>query len=629
MHAVVFWLFLSLFFFPQQATAYGLDPTLPLRLDVVLLEQKAQHLIAATLTPEPGYYYYAQNSEAGRPTRLGLFSGSQPLESPVRYPIPQPQRDVFSGKIVDAYAGELSIFLDVPPDADPTDLHLGVSLLLCSQQHCIPVDAAILLSNLPPGEWTDVLRQGWQASLPGKPLAALPRNASPPAETAPTLPFGQLALTLSASTDVLPLSPLGTAPHSWEFTPRLDDPATEPASLGMALFWGLLAGLILNIMPCVLPVLALKMSALLHIAEPDERDERDEPDKLGRTTLRTFREHNLFFALGALVWFSLLALTVSLLGLTWGGLFQHPPIVAGLTILVCLLGLSMLGLCTLPIIDLKAGISGSPRSQAFFTGMTATLLATPCSGPLLGGVLAWSAMQSPLITFLVFFSMGLGMSIPYIVFAIWPGTVRFLPRPGNWLHVLERVIGIFLLGTSLYLLLILPQNWSLGLTAALTLLACALAWRKTRRPSRLMPSILAGGLTLWLILPASSLLSRESRLWESFTTETFFAALGHELILVQFTADWCPNCKALEMTTLNPARLRDWQQRHKVRLFKLDMTLPGPDQERLLRALNSISIPLTALFPAGDQARSPVILRDVYTPSRLEAALSATAKESQ
>ncbi len=608
-----FFLLFCILFVPAAARAQGLDPSLPLHLELSTLDDSGRTLVAAVLTPDPGYYLYAQDSADGRPTRLGLFRDGQPLPGEVRYPAPVSRKDAVSGKTVSAYSGRVPIFLFPPEDVDRENLRLGLSLLLCSAQHCVPVDAVVDVPVALTEPWPEGLHEALQASSPGQALTVLPRALSGAAGKA--LPSVSLTQP-PAMSGVTPLEvrPLTPGKESWDFSPRPDDPATEPTNLGMALFWGLLAGLILNVMPCVLPVIALKMSALLHTAGG------------GEAPLRRFREHNLFFAAGALVWFSLLALAISLLGLTWGGLFQYPPVVAGLALIVCLLGLSMLGLCTLPIIDLKAGTSGSPRSQAFFTGMTATLLATPCSGPLLGGVLAWSALQTPLVTFMVFFSMGVGMALPYVFFATFPRAVRFLPRPGNWLFALEFLVGLFLIGTTVYLLLILPANWSPALVVAFTLLACVLSWRKAPRISRLIAPLLAGGAALWLVLPATSLHARESQIWEPFTTEAFFEALGKEPVLVQFTADWCPNCKALEMTTLGPERLGDWKRRYGLRLFKVDMTLPDADQEALLRAMNSISIPLTALFPQGGQARSPVILRDVYTPARLEAALQALAR---
>jgi Thiol:disulfide interchange protein len=531
------------------------------------------------------------------------------------------------------------MFVQLPPDVSGT-VKLGLSLLACSPEHCIPVNALLDVPVTLPDD-PRYTAASWENAHPGEALRKAPAAAAGLRTPPGGFPSHQVELPgLSpGAAPAMQGSPLVALPdayeeHAWRFTPRPDTPHSDPSGLLSALFWGMVAGLVLNIMPCVLPVLTLKLSALLHAA--GEHHER----------IRRFREHNLFFAAGVMTWFGLLALAVSLFGLTWGGLFQYPAVVACLASLVCLLGLSMLDICTLPIIDLKAGRSGSPRSQAYFTGITATLLATPCSGPLLGGVLAWSAMQPPLIVFIIFIGTGLGMSVPYLLFSLWPKAVALLPRPGKWLFVLERFVGIFLLGTATYLLLILPAGWAPALAVSYSLLACVFTWRRAVREKKPRPLFraaipLALGLLLagWLIQrpygPAHFASGSEEvgqqldSPWEVFTPETFSEALGRDPILMQFTADWCPNCKVLEMTTLSPARLRELKARYGLRLLLVDMTGADPDRERLLRSLDSISIPLTALFIPGPEADRPVLLRDTYTPARLEAALATFLKETE
>lgn len=179
----------------------------------------------------------------------------------------------------------------------------------------------------------------------------------------------------------MPEAPL--SPDEWRFTPRFPQESLEPTALGTALFLGLLAGLILNVMPCVLPVLTMKVSALLSSSGYETEGQR----------LAHFREHNVLFAAGILTWFLVLAFCVGALGLAWGGLFQNTHLVYGLLILVFLLSLSLFDVFTLPVLDFKVGASRNPKTQAYLTGLVATLLATPCSGPLLGGVLGWAALQ--------------------------------------------------------------------------------------------------------------------------------------------------------------------------------------------------------------------------------------------
>ncbi|MDR2727469.1 MAG: hypothetical protein LBC10_05715, partial [Deltaproteobacteria bacterium] len=556
------------------------DTPLTVRLEYARSEQ-ARPLLVAVLTPHTEYYTYAHHGDSLLPTRVGLIAASRPLtdaDAAVRYPPGVVRRDALSGKDVAAYTGPAPVFLTLPPaDLERSEsrhhltnaatLSLRVSLLLCSAAHCIPVDEIFPLPPLPDADALPFILDtpwitAWNDSVPGVLLT------DPPADASLSLSLPALPLVAVPGTSDLERSEsrrhatAAPAP-GWDFKPIQANASIEPTGLATALFWGLLAGLILNVMPCVLPVLTLKMLTLLGPAGADG----DDPDRL-----RRFREHNLLFAAGVLTWFALLAGAISLLDLTWGGLFQYAGALSVLAGLTGLLALSMLDLCTLPIIDLKLGPATptSPRGQAYLAGLTATLLATPCSGPLLGGVLAWSASRPPLVVLAVLLGTGCGMSLPYLLFAARPSAVNLLPRPGPWLAWLERGVGLFLLATTLWLLTILPRATALILASGLIVLLLVLILRRSRRMGRsplpsLAVALLCGLPCLWILNGPHEAPEQNRAVWEPFTPESFAQALGQDRVLLEFTADWCPNCKALELTTLSPEHVRDWKKRYNLR----------------------------------------------------------------
>ena len=221
------------------------------------------------------------------------------------------------------------------------------------------------------------------------------------------------------------------------------------------------------------------------------------------------------------------------------------------------------------------------------------------------------------------------MALPYLLFCIWPNMARILPRPGPWMHVFERVVGFFLLGTALYLLSILPVEKHMHVLSVLLLVSlCAWLWGQfcgvSAPPLRRRVAGIAGGLLLlaaivWVLRPVAPLPQ-----WREFSPEYFTAQMGKKPMLLEFTADWCPNCKFMEATVLTDERLRAWQARYGMELIRVDLTNANAYAVRLLEALGSKSIPLTALFPAGDGASSPLVLRDVYGVQSLEKAMNET-----
>ncbi|MCK9240237.1 cytochrome c biogenesis protein CcdA [Desulfocurvus sp.] len=553
------------------------------------------------LTLEESFHAYANPPGAtGMPTSLRLREGEAGPPLAVLYPPGTQEPDVFEPKLtVNTYHGTVPLF--VPLELDPgerLDLRGTLALAACSDKNCWPLRAEVALTHDGPlAELPDAQFTFWFPLYSS--LTAADQTLDPLAAAAPGL-------------ETRP----GAAAVLARLEPRYLAPGLEVTGLGLALVLAFLAGLVLNFMPCVLPVVSLKLSGLLAggaEADPDAR-------------IRAFREHNLYFSAGVLLYFLALGGALAALGLAWGQLFQSPAVVLGLTVAVFALALSLFGLYSLPVVDLKAGRSGSPRAQALFTGVLATLLATPCSGPFLGGVLGWVLLQRPEVVLAVFLSLGLGMASPFLLMAARPGLARLLPRPGAWMRHLERGVGFFLLGTCVYLLSILPGDtlvpalallWAVGLAAWMWGGWTGLSDPPLRR-ALVRAAALAVVAAAWFLLLAPAGPRAD---WEPYDEAAFRAALGNEPVLLDFTADWCPNCKLLEHTALAPENLARWQRRWGLRLMQVDMTRETPGHLELLRALGSQSIPVVAVFPAGADSLRPLVLRDLFTSGQMDAAL--------
>ncbi|WP_165076578.1 MULTISPECIES: cytochrome c biogenesis protein CcdA [unclassified Desulfovibrio] len=636
-HSVFLWLLLScwsILAWAPPARATDVTPALE-------FASKGDGVVAAMRYRIPeGYHAYAHEAaETGRPTNLALtLEGKGAM--PVLYPSGSLQRDQFDpDSTVSTYEGDVVLAALLPEEARGRMYAAELTMLLCSDRHCLPVSQS--LSGTVPELLPDFSGRDWrgpvvallekaglpQASRRGVPVDVLVEEegtAPPPRASTPAADSGPQEAAAGEEASLPPTDGAALPPpedFDLKLTPRYSDAALEIFGLGKALFLGLLAGLILNAMPCVLPVLTFKVSGLLLLGGGSGAN------------LRQFREHNLCFAAGILTLFTGLALLLGLADLMWGQLYQNQAILLVMLLLVFLMGLSMLGVFTLPSFDLKPGAAvRNPRLQAYLTGLVSTFLATPCSGPLLGGVLGWAFTQPLFVLVVVFWSVGLGMALPYLVFSIWPALARILPRPGPWMHVFEHLVGFLLLGTALYLLSILPVEKHMQVLSVLLVVAlCAWLWGRycslSAPPLRRRILGVAGCLLLalavaWVLRPVTPLPQ-----WRDFSPEYFTANLGKKPLLLEFTADWCPNCKFLEATVLTGERLREWQARHGMELVRVDLTRPNAYAVRLLEMLGSKSIPLTALFPAGDMAEKPLVLRDLYTAEDLGRALHQTFPE--
>lgn len=590
-------------------------------LEIVRLQQDLGPATAGALlgvywiTPVPGWYVYSHEpGPTGIPTTLQAMLAPAQEYLQVFYPPGVVKEDSLEpGVMVEVYASPTPIFIVFPAESDPWEtLHLRLRMLLCSERSCWPVDTGEeffvdqIQAQMVEPEPMQTRAMDWVDSLltssPGATRTPFVRPGAPPAQTG--VEADKTTLDMPGKLEPIPFQP-----------------GLEVRGLAKALLLALLGGLILNLTPCVLPVVSLKLRGLI----PDETAGDLQAQR------KAFRDHNQLFALGILTFFMFLAFLLSFTGMLWGQLFQSPNTVIILATLLLSLSLSLFGVFNLPVIDLKLGRKGqtsmSAEGQSYFTGILATLLATPCSGPFLGGVLAWTLLQPPLVVAGVFFCVGLGMSSPYFVISFFPALVRFVPKPGNWTLYLEKALGFLLLATCIYLLTFLPEEflfptlalfWVTGMAAWIWGGWTSLSQTAGRRWSIRLPALVLVLVVGGWALTAKPLVSH----WESFISERYTQALGRDRMLVKFTAEWCPNCKFLEKIVLTPDNLAPLQDRFEMRLIKVDLTNENPAAMDLLRALGSQSIPLVAVFPSGEEAMRPLILRDLFTLGQLEQALS-------
>lgn len=550
-------------------------------------------VLTVILNMEKDWYTYSNiPSDMGKPTRLtATAADGTPLT--IFYPEGTDKTDPFDPDAkVKAYKSGTRMFILVPSAvAEPFPIALNLDMLLCHPTKCVPARLDLTYKK-------DMV----EVALPDA-------TAQPWWDTYRTLTAQHAGTTQSQPEQTATKTQPAMA--EWRFEPTYLQPGLEVQSLIPGVLMGLLAGLILNLMPCVLPVVSIKLSALLGAAQSAE----------GGGRYHTFREHNVYFVLGILTFFLFLAVVLGATGKAWGALFQYRWLVLAMAAVVMALGASLFGLFHLPVIDLKFGADHTtPRRQAFFTGMLTTLLATPCSGPFLGGVLSWALIQGPAVIITIFLAIGAGMASPYLLLAINPKLAQFLPKPGPWIEFVEKGIGFFLMGTAFYLVSIALGAEILRILAPLwVILTVGWLWfrikttRKTIRWTiRLAGLALLAGSIAW-----TTPTQIKADLWEPFEPTEFGRALGKDILFVDFTADWCPTCKALEATVMTDKNVARWKSRYQIRFIKVNMTEHHPEAEALLRALGSRSIPTAALF-RRNKSEKPLVLRDLFTVKQVE-----------
>jgi thiol:disulfide interchange protein len=374
---------------------------------------------------------------------------------------------------------------------------------------------------------------------------------------------------------------------------KSEDSAT--LTLSGAVMLAFVGGFLLNFMPCVLPVIGLKVLSFVNQSQGSRR--------------QVFLL-NLSYSLGIILVFLALATFSVTLGLGWGQQFNSPAFTIVLTCLVFAFALSMLGVWEIPLpgfLGTGSAVRLSEReglSGAFGKGVLTTLLATPCTGPFMGSALTWSVSQPPATTFLTFFSLGAGMASPYIVIGIFPVLVRFLPRPGDWMITFKSVMGFMMLGTVAFIFSFLNKDY-VGATFGLLVGLWAGCWwiGRTSITAEIEQKLVAwvsgslitaavGFLSFWLLVP--------HRFWQDYRYETFEESLSSgNIVLVDFTADWCAVCRVNEATALNTKATTALFKKHGVVAFRADY---GKDEElvgMLMDALGhpSRQLPMYAVFP--------------------------------
>ncbi|WP_293794594.1 protein-disulfide reductase DsbD [uncultured Pantoea sp.] len=394
---------------------------------------------------------------------------------------------------------------------------------------------------------------------------------------------------------------------------------------GAQTFWSvlllaLLGGLILNLMPCVLPVLAIKLSSLVQ--------------QQGQTQRQT-RQQFLASSAGIIFSFLLLALLMTGLRLSgqalgWGIQFQSSGFLLVMVLVMFLFSASLFDLLHFRLpsgLNTKLATQGGDGLLGHFgQGAFATLLATPCSAPFLGTAVAY-ALTAPLPQlWLLFVALGVGMSLPWLLVAALPGMARCLPRPGRWMVHLRSVLGLFMLLATFWLVTLLVPHWgsTFALVLAGVLLAVLCGWLVKRRALQqagvvFITLTLAGALFLMTRITPEE----ETLHWQPLTEAAIHQALEQDKrVFVDVTADWCITCKVNKSRVLNQPDVRAALKADDVVLLRGDWTQPDPAIGEFLRRRDRVAIPFNQIYgPALPQGQilSPLLSREAVISTLSEA----------
>lgn len=411
------------------------------------------------------------------------------------------------------------------------------------------------------------------------------------------------------------------APMTQTANPASSD--TQPvssASLGVVtvLLMALLGGMILNLMPCVFPVLSLKVFAM---AAQRERDDEA-------------HWHSWIYAAGVVTTFVLVAGVMLLLraggeAVGWGFQLQEPLFISTLVYLFFVLGLSFSGVIHIGGSLMGIGqqwVAGSPARAAFFTGVLAVVVASPCSVPFMGVALGYAVWQSAPMALLIFAVLGLGMALPFILLAYWPRMLRSLPAPGAWMERLRQFLAFPLYATGVWLLWVLgQQGGELAMVAVLggLILLVLAGWLWRDASARLWEKALAVLVLATALVVPHFLVAEVCKLPQqsAFATgdaESYSAKHLAELrasgkpVLINMTASWCLTCLVNEKMALSRESVQQRLHEKGITYLVGDWTNRDPEITAFLQQFSRSGVPLYVYYPAGSDGQA-VVLPQVLT----------------
>jgi DsbC/DsbD-like thiol-disulfide interchange protein/cytochrome c biogenesis protein CcdA len=607
--------------------------------------------LALVMSPRPGWHGYWQNpGDAGVGTRIAWELPRGAAAGPIRYPVPE--RLTIQGLMNYVFEGEHALLVDLrlPAGLAPgTKLPVRgkVDYLVCTDRICVP-ESAQVAADLSVGEGQPSPAQGFdrfRQALP-RPLPeagrferrgsririAVPLPAAVAVEDPYFFPITDQALVYSAPQavsrrgdwlivetqagqgapdvleGVLKLGPgqglaVRSAPGEVGPAGAPVDPAAVRAGRGygavlLALAGALLGGLLLNVMPCVFPILSLKAMSLARAGGEERAARREALAYTAGAVLACL-------ALGAV----LLAVRSSGAAAGWAFQLQDPRVILFLLLLVTAIALNLAGLFELPSLG---GRLGGGRTGAFGTGALAAFVATPCTGPFMGAALGAALILPAPAALAVFAGLGFGLALPFLLLGYVPALRRRLPRPGPWMVRFRHILAVPMALTAVGLAWILERQTGIaGLAVGLAAAAALglILWWAGRRHGwlPLAPALLAAGLAVAFLPTASA--PAEARTGGSLQAEPFSEARLAQLrgegrpVFVYFTADWCLTCKVNEAAVLDRDEVAGAFRDRNVAVLVGDWTRGDAAIGRFLEAQGRSGVPLYLWYAPGKPAR--------------------------
>jgi thiol:disulfide interchange protein DsbD len=614
--------------------AVSAQPLLPgksAEIAVELTVNRAYHVQSA-FAPAP--YIPAKVTVAAAPgITVGAIQAQRGTDIPSPPALGTGTLSVYQGK---AY---FLIPITAAPDAAAGERTLDISITTqaCDDNTCLPPKTSHVQVKAKVGAAGDAVEELEPALFAAahKQQFLPTQLPEPPASATQTQPAATKAGDVPLLNDAQQQALIESRPYQ-PFNTR-----EQEYSLAAILGFALVGGLILNVMPCVLPVIPLKALSFVQHAHGNHR---------------VAMLHSLAFSAGIVTLFVALALVLRTGGLFYGQQFQSPAFLITMALFVVALALSMLGVWTIStpqvVYKVEAKIAEStqpldyssgaapqtPAARAYLAsygnGLMATLLATPCSAPFLGPVFAWAFNKPAWLTAMALAVVGVGMSIPYLVLAAFPKMLNRVPRAGRWSELLKQGLGIVMLGVGIYLITRIQNTrlWFWGFFGALAIALVCWGWGQipsltmslrriwTIRSIVLAIGILLGGGITYL---ASGATRPPDNHWVPFNVALLDKALKDgRPVVVDWTADWCINCQVLDATVLSREETQQAFAKSNALLLRADLTSDNPAATALNKKLGGEAIPVLAIFSPA-RPDKPVVLRDTYSRDRVIAEIEA------